>query len=290
MAPKSDSRIDWDSSGITSETGELDRPIASGEIWVPRSIELKGNKLVWESGGWRVTSAKAGMLEQFIKIANSPKETIRRRVLRYARQWGVLRICNLHRKPLSHTEPVEFGRWVFEDYAKRCFLLEEGGKHWEPISAWQSYAKQARAILNLAASLHLGRVGSMEDWAVVTRTRNPRNLEELYDRNAARHTIASAVDIWLRWGAVEVNFNWDDPKPTVVIGSNNLFGNLAVQLMLAAGRTQGFVSCSACGNQYIPKRRPRIGERHYCHNCGRAAAVRDASAAYRKRQSEGPLR
>src|SRR5678815_4406464 len=38
--------------------------------------------------------------------------------------------------------------------------------------------------------------------------------------------------------------------------------------------------CSACGQQYMPNRLPRNGQRHYCPDCGYRVARRDASRAY----------
>jgi hypothetical protein len=61
----------------------------------------------------------------------------------------------------------------------------------------------------------------------------------------------------------------------------------AVDHVLIPGK-DGVAICLACQRSYIPDRRPDPTRRNYCPSCGRRAAVRDASRAYRERKRTEP--
>jgi hypothetical protein len=82
------------------------------------------------------------------------------------------------------------------------------------------------------------------------------------------------IDGWLEMGAVRPRFVWPDLGPQVNLVAPNLFGNLAVQLLVTISMTKAFLACTECGRAYIPSREPKPGERNYCPKCGRRAANR----------------
>lgn len=57
-----------------------------------------------------------------------------------------------------------------------------------------------------------------------------------------------------------------------------------LSLLRARETANGMALCSACGQAYVPRRKPRAQGRHYCGACGHAAALRDAKADYRARR------
>jgi hypothetical protein len=104
-----------------------------------------------------------------------------------------------------------------------------------------------------------------------------------------RLLLSTVVNGWADIGGLTLRHKWAiSGAPRIALAGHQLFGALAVQLLLAIGRTNGFAHCSACGKQYTPDRRPPPGRRHYCPECGRGAAERDAARDYRRRRKEQP--
>lgn len=289
-------QIEWGTAGITDSEGRLDRPLESPFWLIPVDIHLSKQALVWEwdtsrldslSGprysGWRVD-----MLSSFLRLATAPPGQIEH----YARQWGVLGICE-HSLPAGHAAfpsegPIGRKEW--------CHPMGYGdGWFYEPLEAWRRFSREALALLNVAAMLHHGRPGASEDWAVIY-ARAEKTEHRWWEGSKKRWLsferaeLVKKINEWLAMGNVRPSFGWHGPGSVTSIHlaaaepAHGLFGALAVQLMLAVARSDGLAICSACGSSYFPRRRPSAGRRHYCENCGRGAAVRHASATYRRRR------
>jgi len=118
----------------------------------------------------------------------------------------------------------------------------------------------------------------------------PVTVDPWWNRGDAleRAAIVEAVRCWASRGrrSARLTLRWDEgSSPKVELHSGNLFDALATQLMLAVGRSSGLAHCSGCGALYFPARQPRVGGRNYCTDCGRRAAMRDASRDHRRRKS-----
>ena len=281
----------WSAAELLPESTRIDsieRPTRAHKIMVPRTIELDDDRLKWD---WRAvvhpTDAKkrlswvklrspkigprGGVLDEFLQLA---KQDSPQSVLRFAREWGVLGICE-HDLPHSHNSPISTGgggcsprrcsEWVF----------------WEPVNVWFQIAGHFNAILNIAAALHLGRKGKKRDWDLI----KPMLDSEGRTLRAERYWLGTEIDAMLKIGDVRPTFSWVHHHPTIKYATGgawaNLFGYLALQLALAVSRTDGLATCSACGRSYMPDRRPNPDRRSYCEDCGLPAAQRDASRAYR---------
>lgn len=100
-------------------------------------------------------------------------------------------------------------------------------------------------------------------------------------KQSNRKLIADAVNTWLEMANVGV---------TITLGHNasalsftgGLFGAIGLRLAAALGGSAGFAFCSGCSEVYETKRAPAPGRRHFCPNCGRTAAVRQAQARFRR--------
>lgn len=106
-----------------------------------------------------------------------------------------------------------------------------------------------------------------------------------------RNALTRRTQYWLTELAdVGLRFSWDDKAggPTIKLAGerSDLFGALGLQLMFAMSGSGGFVTCSGCGAPYTPRRQPIAGRRHYCQNCGRTAAIRDAQARFRAKHPD----
>jgi hypothetical protein len=280
---------------LANAEGSFDRPISSGEYAIPIDIKIVGDRLVWEDSltglnKWRREQPEKNILTEFVQLAEaSDKQEFPQRVLRYAQRHGVLNLCEQHSAPASHN-PI-------------CASTSTLGS--ELVRPWLRYAEVARSILNIGARLTEGQLGMEEDWRVLRKHgwigkdfpwwksgRKPYSKDSEEAIEHERQIIASLVNGWMAQGNVRPTINWKNSKPTLTIeggSQSKLFAILSIQLMLAVSSTEGLAICSACGMSYIPKRRPRVGEKHYCQACGRAAAIREASANYRRKNRKGTL-
>ena len=283
----SNSHPHWELGGLYSETGPLERLPPVGELMVPNDVELEGEWLCW---GWGVdplqwTTRRPGphILSDFVRLADGDGSTIRA----YARRWGILGICE-HGLPSSH-----LGN---EDGTPRCRPLSRREDPawrfdgWEPLERWRHFARQARAILDLAASLHTDQPGQPEDWQVVVQHRKQPVPWWRPSVEAEWILLSSVVQEWIRIGDVRpVMARGPTQGRQVEFGSSaggtRLFGTLACQLLFTITRVTGVAVCSACTAIYTPTRRPRPDQRRYCRSC-RAGGVpqRDAQRDRQRRR------
>jgi hypothetical protein len=92
-------------------------------------------------------------------------------------------------------------------------------------------------------------------------------------RRGDRNLLSARVNTWLGLGNVKPQMKWDEHGPQIELAAgggyaDGLFGHLAIQLMLAASGSAGFVICSACSEPYVAKRMPTEGRLHFCQRCG----------------------
>lgn len=276
---------------LRTEDLSLERPIQPSLIRVPDFVELDGDRLIYSWWGDRETvehgweQPRRGILEDFIRLADGPDA----RILAFAREWGPIHMCEAHELPLSHsvrtTDPLCLSPKV-ED---------RPGWEWEPLSAWRRYAGAALGCLHVAARLRDGRPGDVDDWRRIEALFEPTKQQDDHPGEAPagwdpvqwqRTYLPHMAQYWLTELAhVNLLFRWDyelgAPGLKLVGERSDLFGALGLQLVFAMSGTGGFVTCSGCGEPYTPKRQPIAGRRHYCRDCGRTAAVRDAQARFR---------
>lgn len=187
-------------------------------------------------------------------------------------------------------------------------------KGWEPLGAWRYYVRRARSILNCAHRIRQNRIADKADietildqipsnqdevevWADVRRIR-PDILDRYtrgeyktweYHRDLVKralaewHALASgesgAVKFALVWTGNDVEYSVD----------TNHFGAIGFQLGLALAKSEDMAICSGCAQVYIPPRRPKPGQRHYCEICRRRMIPqRDAMRDFRQRARKGP--
>ena len=228
-----------------------------------------------------------GILDYFVALADAPPEE----VLNFARHWGILELCE-HNLPASHNAPAHAPR-ATNTLVTWCHprgWYDRTGKYdgWEPLEVWRQFSRQARALLHIAARLHLGQVGLPEDWRLVyERSPSPEPApwwKQTVDGEKSK--IADIVNEWLELGNVRVRTSWRpwrQPAPVVTLAGDGLFGALACQLLLAINRTDGLAICSGCGSPYCPSRRPRMDQRRYCPECrARKIPQRDTASDCRK--------
>lgn len=270
-----------------SPEGELEKPVDTTAWYVPAVIELAGDGLEWnllrrpeknsrqlvdealltgdleaaekaltrpprpERGEWTRSGPK--FLEAFLKLADAEPSA----VLAYARRWGILTL------PTAGSDlPPKMGS--------------------EPLSEWHSRARQAVAMLRAAEALNAGK--PIPEDADRLLLFDPSLLPfDVPPEIAARRGLIMTLESWLKKANVRLGLQWGKPGPEAVIRADSLLGALAIQLLLAISQRAALVTCSGCGRFYFPKKRPQSGKRHYCDECGRTAALRDAQRERRRR-------
>lgn len=274
-------------AALFDENGAIDRPYPGRLNMVPAIIELKDDAVTWrwsdatEENPDRPPAKAPDLLLEFARLSD-PKSGDDR-ILAFAKKWGVLEIC-YHGLPYSHNHLQEY--FLPHDYCKPLRYSDGDRKYYEPIQRWRFFARQARALLSVAARLRQGKPGLKEDWKVIFNWKPeeigaPKFHGEECDID--RQLIVYLVNRWLALGNVRPVLRRDGERVFVTFDTN-LFGVLASQLMMAVSGTKGLSSCSACGMPYAPTRQPKSNQRNYCQGCREKAPWRDAKAAQRCRE------
>jgi transposase-like protein len=285
----------WETSGLTTEDGRLERPLALADWLRPDVVEVEGEWLRWEySDKGRGFGAHIrmgpGLLAEFPKLADASPSAIRN----YARRWGVLKIC-AHGLPCGHNPPPVVG--MESGLVTWCYPLGWPDTCWEPLDRWRHFARQTRAMLNIAAYVHAGKPGRPEDWQTVYEDAKTDAWQHVHQGGpfwerltceAARARLGLLLDERLALGHVRPQLTWSGKTHEIVLKGSGLFGALTAQLLMVISRTDGLLICSGCGQAYDPKpRRPRAGTRHYCQTCRHhSIPQRDAMVDLRKRREE----
>lgn len=302
-------RPSWDQAGLTNGTGSLDRPLAAGRLFVPAAIEVdaENDRLLWAAETSPTSRGHErrpgpGLLNDFVELHDASAQRVRG----YARRWGVLQICARHRPlPSSHNPPPENAGGARDVYwCAPCGYYTDrvpDWDGWELLADWRWWSGQAQALLNIAARLHEGEPGRVEDWQRVYE-RQPRVDPKRWKRHVAgraassqraryaavvvrgeRQQLARVLNEWALLGNVRPRFSWSSGGPSIELRAD-LFGLIALQLLQAVAKTVGLAVCSGCGEGYGLTQRPREGERRYCGGCReRGVPMRDAVADYRRR-------
>jgi hypothetical protein len=292
-------RKSWDIERLT-------RPIDMPRRWsYVTDIRLRKDQLLWKQAkprivdGFRLFDGEVarqaiatrqeaekdgrGVLDEFLLLCDAPNEA----VLKYARTWGVLELC-CHNLPSWHDfAPDGFLRLPDPLSLRRIAVRHRHSQDprccpptgVEPLVTWRFFSAQARSILNIAADLQRARLGDEDDWARLLRD----GVAPSPSLGAQRLCMRHAIESWLQLGRVKPTI--DDLTIGLTWAGADLFGELAVQIALAAKALDGQVLCVACGKSYQPKRRVIRRGFNFCNarKCQREAAARRAKR-YRDRK------
>jgi hypothetical protein len=264
-------------------------------VWfVPKHIDIVSNELRWSRARGPAVRRQGRLWGEFLALTG--REVTGAMILAFARRWGVLHLCALHRLPWNHPplgDQSVVPSATLSRFGVRCEPARRDVDHFvEPLSAWQDWLNRARAVLEIAGRLEQRRQVEKALWRQAS---DWPGLETIGDRPGSaegrrsdRQQLALVVNDWLRLGKVRLNVEWREERPTVFLGSGDLFGAIALQIALAVThQEQGVALCSTwdCGNLFPPGRRPQAGRRRYCPTCReRGIPEKDAAQDFRDRQ------
>jgi len=277
------------------EDGLLDHnSFASQPLLVPPVIELKGDALIWQfpdaaaETSWRGAEPR-GALDGFLRVRDGES------ALRFAQRYGVLAICE-HGLPATHAYRP---RLFFHKEEGSGFCRPQGWPHpAEPIERWLHFARQANALLRVAAALHDDRPGAKEDWEIIFEDLLPAEwlrptFGNLTESVPMGHLyLGGIINEWLVLGGVRPHFVWGMKRgdaPRFEFGNPYLVSNfwaLALQLAVALSRSGGIAICDGCRRPYTTeKRKPQAKRSHYCPECRDGGIpARDRQRRHRARQ------
>lgn len=201
--------------------------------------------------------------------------------------------------------------------------LEWSGRYWEPMVAYRFYARRVAAAVKIAAALHLGQATRPTDWAQVIAIQDGTNMDvefaadnwdattgemadaEQYSQSSCdmqRELLSRVVNQWLfdagvypsvSWGAEGAAFGLVLGRPLVPVQDRHsryewhgatLHGVLMAQLAAIVASGTDFTTCSWCGKDYVPERKPRADRRNFCSpECG-DLAHKQTDAGYQRRK------
>ena len=316
----------WDQAGITKD-GRLDRPAAALQYRVPYKVELRDGKLEywWQDPdvlGWTGRPPwprQAGeQLSSFVRLG-AARDT---RIRAFASRYGVLLLCR-HWRPWTHSlgsvdpcrplgadadenlgwEPI----WAWRFYARQavallnvCARLRDGRS--APDDDWSVIYDRNGPIMAPYRCLEQGpETGEARVSGPINQQTGEEDFsyEPLYDEfgleppisrcppDVQRWCASSVIELWLYPTWPHIHFDWEEEQPTLGLSTPRLWDILALQIVLAASRTDGIAICSACARPYLPSQQPKANRRSYCPTCREEGKPqRDAARDYRRRRRE----
>ena len=296
---------------VDPDTGQLAPRVPLDALWVPGKVALKEGALFFD---WRwpfdYLLPSSQLLDNFLKSASDAA------VLGFAKKYGPLgiydpgdetRLVHRYRGPihgkLADREPMELWRRVRREFKVLLSLvaqLREGQQirdeiceELEQLGIISSAPDRTLgdlldpAKVSLARQVRWSPLGGWKGQTPDARRRGALDVVTEHCMGLVRRAgLRPALEIGSAGSAMAVTLVFQDAVTDKVGVGLSLFGALTTQA-LAVISGSGFATCSACGNAYAPqRRRPSVGRRRYCPNCGHAAALRDAKADYRARSRE----
>jgi hypothetical protein len=276
---------------IADQANRIGAPVKSNRIFVPDDIHVDGENLRWtfprEANETNWVRPTDRLLTAFVRLATGSDEDI----ARFARRYGVFGAAELiETAPRRETDLTVDGN--------RSWRLSADGSDvtFEPLRLWRTLSSEVGAILGIAAELNRQppRPGLMSDWKTLEIAFDPsRNVVE-----DAQYLLQFLVNDWVKVGRVGLRLitkGWSKRRTeweTEIYfdGTYNLFGGLAIQLLLAVAGAEGLFTCSGCRLPYIrPGRTPKSGQNNYCDDCGRDRAQHDADRRRKDKMIEARL-
>ena len=225
------------------------------------------------------------MYQQFLSIQKASDGDI----LKLARKWGVLGICE-HGLPPGHLLQTTLPETAIND---RCKLPQSNGLFSETFQSWRNFSRLLNAINWLAIDLRHDKAGQRERWETInewwTVSSGMIAPSEKYSHlSSVINRLMELIDV--RPQLLRRKDGWVMSLTVSPDLEGRLLPVLVLRTIQQLDSQLASAVCSACNKSYDLRYGQSFKRNHYCDECGTKAAWRDASRKYRKRQRENPLR
>jgi len=206
------------------------------------------------------------MLTGFLALGRATDD----RILKYAREWGVLGICPCG-LPHTHNPPIEglpFARWDQRSHRYRYIVAEDLPKEeaekfetWatelnerqitrggqpcqpqiiapgtcrEPLTAWRELSSATRSAMNIGAAIHSGQLPEPDDWNNLRRFYSARAAIAWNPSDVEDHAwiLSAVVNEWIEVAGIRPQFQWAPTGTNIILACPNVYvGTLWTALM-----------------------------------------------------------
>lgn len=278
---------------FTDEEGRIDYKLPErGGLWVAPEVTLENEylkfSLNWPDNvpenyhnldggyssllraGWKVIEVPdaSKFLARFHRLKSQVS------ILKFARDFGPLFICNEHNNLLS-PNPITFKGCCWSD---NCSWETQ-----EPLSVWLFAVEQVRAVLEAVKALQEGKTVPQGLWEKLGYSGNQGILiiDGGINLDDQKDAISELINDRIK--SVGFNLSWKHDVTLDVRWGNGVWQAIWFQVALAVTRSRGIHVCSGCNEIYIRTGRaaPK-GRENYCKQCQKIGAKKNTY--YRKKK------
>lgn len=264
--------------GLVTARGALDRALQLDRLILPVGFKVDKDRLWYRIAEDSTVAPARGLLADFLELRDAAG------VLRYAKRWGALLLCEAHGRPFIHTQGL--GTTTYGD--DLCLPAKAAAGWWsEPLDQWLALSRRAQATLRAGLAIREGRSPDVADWQTLG-IRAPSSSSNQQTRVAAQRTaLTSVINEWMETGQVYPSLAWTETGLSLQLASRGgLWGAIGIQLAAAVGDVEDLAYCNACHKFFHPTQRaPKTGQLTFCPQCRSSGhAARTSVRAWRDRQ------
>lgn len=279
---------------IDLEQGNDPDILLNGSIGFHQSLAGSG----WRYNSLRPTESKT-LVKEFLNLAELALDCAGEAVRKFVLRWGPLWLCTNHADccwtPPSYSNSNPF------NIQRQCRWFPS-----EPVIVFLARAKQAKAAIEIAGFLSENQHAPMEYWRTLSGQRGVGYESRFPDGSVGRLDGKGKADLWVQQNHLirEINrfltiangpsfrLAWSRKQghPVMVQDTGLGFFRLVwLQIAQSICGGKGIFKCDACGRYFIPNRKPREGENHFCLSCGKNKAAAKRIWARHNRKVKSPV-
>lgn len=241
---------------------------------VPDRLEIRDGELHWgtTTRSKSVSRLTNDFLSEFLDLGGLDDDTeLESRVLRYARKWGPLHLCEAHGLPETHTQPVN-GLFSFELFPRtECApKVEPTGTNSEPIELWREISRRAwglhrsRVEAQVNGTTSDATKGEIADslppglkWTGFSKDDDHEGVSPFSIRGAwtTETAVSASLRYWLWIGGVKPTVKFVKSGLVLGLEASTVYGALGLRIAGDLMNARPTVRCRYCGNLYRQTRR-----------------------------------
>lgn len=210
-----------------------------------------GNKTGWKTRlkeiGWTRKPHDKTLLEEFIRLADSPPE----KFLSFAKKWGPL----WERIKLPYENLPDKDEYLWP----------------ESIKVWNLKAKQVKSIVDIASLLCQEEPAPLKYWYWLGFRNEQSHWRKIKgDISGQRYWLGLMITNLMGSANNNIRFevNWTEENPRLELSTRLGFIHSVWFLLAQAVTKNNIYICDGCGKVYVrEKRKPAKGRKNFCPDC-----------------------